>query len=106
MIFLVFSKYNMVVIPKLIRLIGLILDIAGTIVIVQYIISSHISFTNIKSLEELEKKLQSSNDITTYNTSFGIMLIIMGFILIFLAELWELGLMYRDNQNIFQIETS
>jgi multisubunit Na+/H+ antiporter MnhG subunit len=81
--------YNVKRFPNIVRFVGLILDIIGTFIIASVIWRVNENYLNVSSLQEFEQRLRDKDNRETQNTIFGIIMIIMGFILIFASELME-----------------
>ena len=75
--------------PRWILIIGILLDIAGTILIALSILLIRTSLTDVKSLIELEEELQSQLDFEWNLTMVGIILIFVGFLFIFSDAIYE-----------------
>lgn len=81
--------YNVKRFPNFVRFVGLILDIIGTFIIASVVWRIHTHYLNVSSLQDFEERLRDKNNRETENTILGIIMIVMGFILIFASEVME-----------------
>jgi hypothetical protein len=71
-----------------IKIIGLLFDIVGTIIIAMSIISVHAHLTNIGTLLELEQELERELSYESSMTLTGLTLVFIGFLLILSEEIY------------------
>jgi uncharacterized membrane protein YidH (DUF202 family) len=74
---------------KWIKLLGLVLDIIGTIIIGVAVVNFHLHLKEINNLRRVEEKINQRLERESTMTMVGISLVVTGFVLIFGEEMYD-----------------